>query len=309
MARTQGAIYAAIVSNYVTVAGNVGIVLNPAAFGTANQWATAVNAPFASMYNLQGLIMWIIAGGAAITEQLWDAFTALIQSLIAIASPQTFAWFQAQMLKFQFDATTPQIIQFDTTNFAPSYPIVNANFQVIKYCSVVPGIFGTTLIKVAAQVGGFPADLNTTFPGALAAAQSYALLLGVPGIQYNVQSGNSDKIYIQATIYYQGGYSSVIPGAGGTVIAAIQNYLATIPFNGVVLLSNLEAAIKAVPGVNDYVPNNVQARADGTSYGSGTNLVVANATVARLFNTISGYIIGETHTGATLVDSLTFIPE
>lgn len=309
MSRSIQTIYSSLVNNYVTTAASVGINLNLAQFGTAAQWTAAANPPFASMYNLQGLIMWTIATIIGVGEQLWDAFTADINASVKVASPQTFAWFQYQMFKFQFDATSPQVIQFNTTNFAPYYPTVNANLQIIKYCSVVPGIFGTTLIKVAAQVGGIPADLEDTFTGSLAAAQSYVNLLGVPGIQYNVVTGKSDKLYIQATIYYQGGYSSVIPGASGTAITAIQNYLATIPFNGVVLLSNLEAAIKAVPGINDVVFNNVQARPHATAYGAGTNLVVINTVVARNYSTFSGFIVAETTSSHTLLDSLTFIPE
>ena len=55
--------------------------------------------------------------------------------------------------------------------------------------------------------------------------------------------------------------------------------------------------------------NNVQARADTTAYGSGTNLVVSNTVVQRSWDTFAGYIIPETDTGHTLADSLTFIPE
>ena len=102
MARTQQAIYISLVSTYVATAATVGIVLNPVAFGSAAQWANAVNAPFASMYNLQGLIMWTIAGAGAITEQLWDAFTASIEALVRVASPQTFAWFGSTAVASQF---------------------------------------------------------------------------------------------------------------------------------------------------------------------------------------------------------------
>ncbi len=291
MARSVTDIYNQTVANYVSAAASAGILIEPA------KW---------SMYNYQRLLIFAVCLGWAVMEQLWDAFKAVIEALIAAASPQTGAWFQAQMFKFQFDALIPQILQFDTINFAPYYVTVDTTKQVIKYCAVVPGVFGTTLVKVAAQVGGFPGDLDTAFPGALAAANSYVQLLSVPGITLVVQSGNSDKLYVDATIYYQGLYSAVIQV---DVIAAIQAYFAAIPFNGVVLLSDLEAGIKAVPGVNDVVFNNVQARADATAYGSGTDLVIGGTEVARKWATVAGYIVGETTSTHTLTDSLTFISE
>jgi hypothetical protein len=76
-----------------------------------------------------------------------------------------------------------------------------------------------------------------------------------------------------------------------------------------VLLSGISDAIQAVPGVNDVTFQNVQARANATAYGAGTNLVIANTVVARKWDTEAGYVIPETDAGHELTDSLTFIPE
>jgi len=290
MARTITVIQNSIIANLVNAASLVGVTITP------SEW---------SQYDYRQLISYVIAVAIATTEQLWDAFTALIEGKISQAAPQTKAWFQAQMFKFQFSATDPQILQFNETLFYPYYPVVDTNLQVIKYCSTVAGTFGTTRIKVAAQVGGLPADLDTAHPGALAAAQSYVNLLAIPGITYYVVSGNADRIYIKASVYYQGGYSAII---SDTVISAIDAFLAALPFDGVLLLSNLEVAIKSVTGVVDIVFEDVQGRADGTAYGSGTDLVVSNTVTARLYNTSAGYLIAEDTPTHTLADSLTFIP-
>jgi hypothetical protein len=290
-ARSIETIQAQLLTALVAKAAAVGITIVPAEM---------------SAYDYRLLLTYMAAVGDNSLEQLWVAYMADVNAIVAAAAPQTGPWFQQQMYLFQFDATTPQVLQFNTTNFTVGYPTVNAAKRVIKYCSVVPGIFGTTTIKVAAQVAGAPADLDTAFAGALAAAQSYVNILAVPGLIYNVQSGNSDKIYIDADIYYQGGYSAVIQER---VEAAITAYLGGIPFNGTVLLSSLEVAIRAVTGVNDIVVNNVQARADATSYGSGTDLVVGNTVVSRRWATVAGYIVPETATGHTLADSLTYIAE
>lgn len=298
MARNISDIRASITTNYVALMATVGVTIDP------TQW---------SRRNLQRQVINTFANAAAVCEQRLDQYQSDIETMIAQASPQTAPWFQAQMFKFQFDATDPQIIKFDTTTFAPFYNTVDEDKQIIKYCSVTPGPFGTTLIKIAAQVSGFPSDIESAYPGSLDAATSYARLLSVPGITINVQSGNSDKLYIAATIYYQGLYSAVI---SDSVIEAIKAYLFGIQFNGVVILSDLERAIKAVSGVNDVVLTNVQARADGTAYGSGTNLVVGvdgsspiGNVISRKWDTVAGYIQPETTSTHELTDSLTFIAE
>lgn len=300
MARTAEQIQASITTAYVAAMAAIGITIDP------TQW---------SRRNLQKLAINIFASGTAIFEQILDLFTALIEGKIAAASPHTGKWWQAQMLKFQYDATTPQILLFDDSDginstFAPYYETVNTDLQIIKYATAGDGVYGTTAIKVAAQTGGLPVALSSP---QLDAANSYAKSLSVNGITVNVTSGNSDKLYIAATIYYNGLYASVI---SDSVIAAINAYLAGIPFNGVVILSNLELAIKAVAGVNDVVLTNVQARADSTAYGSGTNLVIGvdgavptGNVIKRSWATIAGYIVPEDTATHELTDSLTFISE
>jgi hypothetical protein len=291
MAQEISDIQQEIIDDLVAKAAAAGVVLTP------DEW---------SDYDYRQLLTFVDAVAAGTVQQLWDAYQTDVDKIVSAASPQTGAWFQSQMLKFQFDAITPQIIQFDTVNFAPYYPTVDTTLRVIKYCSVVSGAFGITIIKVAAEAAGVPVKLDTAHAGAEAAAQSYVNVIAVPGLSYLVVSNISDKIFIQASIYYQGGYSAVIQD---TVIAAIEAYLAGIPFNGVVLLSGISDAIQAVPGVNDVTFQNVQARANGTAYGAGTNLVIASTVVARKWDTDAGYVIPETDTGHELTDSLTFIPE
>jgi hypothetical protein len=93
------------------------------------------------------------------------------------------------------------------------------------------------------------------------------------------------------------------------VIDAINTFFASLPFDGSMKLLDLEIAIRNVQGVNDVVFQNVQARADGTSFGSGTYLVQSQTVVGRIWPTVAGYIVGETTSGQTLANTLNFIPE
>lgn len=244
----------------------------------------------------------IVAVAIAMHEQLMDIFSASVEATAAAAAPASYTWLQAQIFKFQYSSTSPQVVQF--LNFAPSYPIVDPTLQIITRCSVTTSLSNTVLIKVAK--GAVPGPLAVGEVTALTAYVNPPFGIGVAGINYIISSTNPDKLYVQASIFYQGTYSSVIQT---NVINAINNYLATLPFNGQVKISDLEQSIRTVPGVNDVILVNVVARLDSISFGSGTYLVQANNVMARLWNTGSGYIVNETTAGQDLANTLTFIAE
>jgi hypothetical protein len=245
------------------------------------------------------LLAYVVAVAIALHEQLIDVFTASIEATAAAAAPATAAWLQKQVFQFQYSATTPQTVQLNTATLAPAYPTTDTTLQIVTQCSVKTDITGVVRVKVAKASP--PVALTS---GELSALQTYINTIGVAGVSYLAVSQNSDKLYVQADIYYDGQYSAIIQA---NVIAAITAFLQALPFDGTLLLSNLTAAIKAVTGVKDVVLQNVVARDDGTALGSGTYLVLGADVQARLWNTVSGYIVGETTTGSTLADTLNFI--
>lgn len=241
----------------------------------------------------------VFAVSINILEQLMDVFKTNTETTVSLAAPQTGQWLQDRVFKFQYDAVTPQIIQL--IDLIPQYPVVNAALRIVTRASVKTGLSGAVNIKVAKSEP--PEALNGS---ELSALQSYVSLIGVTGIAYAVTSAAPDKLYIQADVYFNGGYSSII---STNVIAAIDTYLSQLPFDGSLKLTDLEAAIRNTQGVNDVVLRNVKARADSTAFASGTFLVTDNQYVGRLWPTVAGYIVGETTTGQTFADSLNFIAE
>lgn len=241
----------------------------------------------------------IVATACGVMEQLWDAFQADTELAISKAPPGSPAWLQDQVFKFQYSATSPQVIQL--INFAPQYPIVDPTLRIITRCSVTTDISNNVTIKVA--TGDTPGPLDGP---QLVALSSYINAIGVAGPTYNTISNDADRLYLQADIYYKGLFSSVIKS---NVILAIANYLAGIPFNGRIKVSDLELAIKAVTGVEDVVFKNVVARANATAFGSGTALISNNSVASRYWPTLAGYAISEDTAGQTLSDTLNFISE
>ena len=241
----------------------------------------------------------VVAVAINLLEQLQDIFQTEIEATVALSAPQTAQWVQDRVLKFQYDATNPQIVQL--VNLVPQYPVVNANLRIVTRCSVKSTLSNQVQIKVAKSEP--PAPLTGTEASAL---QSYVDIIGVAGVEYLVTSTDSDKLFVQAQIYYNGQYSAVIQA---NVIQAIEGYLAQIPFDGTLKLLDLEIAVRNVTGVTDIVMNNIRARKDADALTAATYLVQANEVIARKWATVSGYIVGETTIGNTLADTLTFIPE
>jgi hypothetical protein len=288
MARSVDTIYDQMVSNLVTGAATIGITIDP------TQW---------SRRNLLRLICYVVAIAIATFEQNYDQFKADTEAIVNKLAPQTNAWFQAQAFKFQYNVLVPQIVQLKTTTLTPYYTLVNTDYQIIKFCSVTSGGGGSVLVKCAAAG---PTALTTGGTGELAAFQSYLNQISTPGISIIAVSRNADEIYIEASIYYIAQYAAII---SDNVIAAINAYLAGIPFDGKVLLTDIEQAILSVEGVTDVFLGTTRARAATDTFPAGVSLRIGSTDIQRSYSTVAGYIIPETTTGNELTDTLTFIPE
>lgn len=243
------------------------------------------------------LFAFVQASAILLLEQIIDVFTTENDLKISKAIPATASWLNAKVLEFQYSATNPQIVQL--VNFAPVYPVIDASLRLISRCSVVTTISNQVIIKVAKNDP--PVALTTT---ELSSLQSYINNIGIVGVSYNCQSLTADKIHIEAEIYFDGQYSTVI---SGTVENAINNFLANLSFNGNLKVSDIEFAIRNVVGVNDVLLKNVKMRSDATAFVDGTFLVQNNTVISRIFPTISGYVIEETTVGQTFADKLTYI--
>lgn len=241
----------------------------------------------------------IVAVAINILEQLQDLFKSEVEAKIALSAPATPQWIQDKVFKFQYDAANPQIVQL--IDLIPQYPTINPDLRIVTRCSVRSTVSNQVTIKVAKEEP--PTALTI---GEVDALQDYINILGIAGIRYNVESSLSDKLFVDADVYYQGQFSSII---SDRVIAAIEGFLAAIPFDGQVKVSDLILAIRSVEGVNDVVLNNVKARKDGDALALATPLVTGNTLAIPIWNTVSGYIVGETTSGSELTDTLTFVAQ
>lgn len=230
-------------------------------------------------------------------QQIWDVYKAAIELAIDKTAPSTPQWTQDKILKFQYDAATPQVAQLSLVDFTISYPIINPAFRVINQCAVVTIQNGFYLYKVAFN--------STPLSGPqMTALAAYIELFKPAGINAIGVTSLPDYVMVGADIKYNGQYDAVI---SQTTQDAITAFLAAIPFNGVLNISNLYVVIMGVPGVTDVTFTDVAIRANAVAIVDATILVDAGDWQLTDVGTYSGNAIPDTAAGRTLTDTLNFI--
>lgn len=261
---------------------------------------TALNST--SQTSIFKLWKYITAVVTNLHEQLWDIFKADLELQISSAAVGSDLWVRDQVLKFQYDTINPQVVVL--TNFSPAYAVVNPVYQIITRASVKTAPNKTVSVKVAKSDP--PVALTAPELSSLQTyltAQGYGV--GFAGVQIIASSLDSDKLFLEGTIKYDGQYSAVI---SANVIAAINNYLANIAFDGVFKTLSLIDYIQNVQGVTDVNIINLAIRADLTAFASKSYLVQASTTLYTSYPLYAGYVIEETTGGETFTDKLTFTP-
>jgi hypothetical protein len=233
-----------------------------------------------------------IAININILEQLLDTYVTELEGIAATAVPGTATWLQQKVMEFQYDADIPQVIQL--IDLIPTYPVVDEELQIITRAAVTETGNGRVTVRVAKSD---PPEALTT--DELTALEDYLEIIGPAGPQITALSLAADRIEVTAEVFYNGQYSTSIQA---DVELAINNYLGSLEFDGIVYVSKIQDAIQAVAGVKDVVIGTIKARKESTAYSGAT-------TVTRLWNTVAGYIIEEDTASHTFADTITYTAE
>lgn len=237
----------------------------------SNPVLSALNSPSQAAIYTQ--IAYIIATSQGLEEQLNDQFVSEVEDIVNVLAPCTSGWIQQQAFNFQYSLTNPQIIQFSTASFTPYYPIVNPSYQIVEYCSVQQQGPGVVIIKVAGGASGsVPQQLTTPQVQAL---QYYFNQIKPVGLNYNVLSLPSDRLYSVFTVTAYGAYSS---NMASNLLSAYNSYLGSINFGGTIKFVDILIALRQVTGVIDVKCINMTARPNSTTFGGGT-VMVSSSTV------------------------------
>jgi hypothetical protein len=242
------------------------------------------------------LYYFIVASCIAIFEQLQDLFKTELEAIASTAAPSTPQWTRNKVLKYQ----KGDVAQLNTTTFTIEYPTINTANQILTRCAVITAPNRTVLIKVAKSNPPVPVSV-----GELAELQSYIETFNPAGIAFTLINENSDKMEVAATIYYNGQYSAVI---STNVVAALNNYMATLPFNGVISTQAVVDAMQAAEGVISVSLARILVRKHTVAYGAGVTLYNLSTGVDSVqYQTIAGYVVQETTATHTFADTLSYI--
>lgn len=271
---------------------------------------SGLNSP--SNSSIYKLWKYIVAAQMFLLETLWDLYKKDLETIVSKAPVGSDKWLQDRVLRFQYDATTPQVVEV-LSDFSVDYPVIDITKRIITRASVKTTASRTVTVKVAKSEP--PVALSAL---ELSSLQSYlsntgdstyagrGVGIGFAGVRYIASSLTSDKLYLKADIYYNGQYANII---SDTVIAGINNYLANIPFDGSFKITSLVDAIQAVSGVSDIVLYDVAIRPNTDTIANSTYLVQSKTTLIPTYQLTAGYIVEENTAGYLFTDKLTFIAQ
>lgn len=199
-----------------------------------------------SAASVMNVLLYIVAVSWYALQWIFDQFKKDVEERILAALPGTVSWYGNRAKAFQYN---------DNINDSGGYDVVDESKKIIKYCAVVDAYEGV-LIKVNGEnhakfVNG--SDELTAFT-------SYINALKFAGCRITVSSLEPDelKLYISVKInpLILKSDLTTIDGNEDVIRAAVEDYLANLPYNGVFNKTKIIDAIQAVEGVEDVVLNN-----------------------------------------------------
>lgn len=231
------------------------------------------------------LFLWLVASAQHTLEVLWDSMVSEMNSIAASAAVGNTAWYAAQVLLWQngysllWNSNTYRYYYSDTTSPDAVASRIAAKVSVNE---VVNSNFDGVLIKVAKSIGGVLAPLDNTLGSELTSLTTFVGRIKFAGIETSVISLAPDDLLLNLDIYYDGTLDLV--DFQTTFNAAIQAFITSIPFDGVLHINDLIDAIRAIPGSKDpgAVINYVQAKADSD---------IVYTSVIESYNPASGYFV------------------
>lgn len=228
---------------------------------------------------VMAVVMWTF-------ENLLAQHKIEVSELGANLKHYTAAWFVRKAKDFQYGDTT-QFLQVEAvvTNtdgttatfvipdvlYDPILPATDVK-RIVKFAAVTES--SPSVIKVAKADGsGLPEALSSA---ELTAFRAYINDIKPPGFQINATSGAADEIALEMNVYYDGEVDSTTIN----MPAAINAFLANLPFDGQFITNKFRQAMIAVAGVNDVEITTLEGKVNAGTY----------ANIGRVYNPAAGYI-------------------
>lgn len=248
----------------------------------------------ASTTSIYRLLERSVAAAIWVFEGMLTRFQADIAELVNGAPVGTLKWYVDRALEFQVNTDLTTLVAKD--NRVQYVPVDTTKRLITRAAATETG--NKVILKVAKALNA-AGGLQPLSKSERQQVQAYFDRLRPAGIQMEVASTAADRLRVDGSVYYNPLLKEQDVRNG--VEAAIAGYLAALPFNGLLLVSRLEDAIQAVPGVTDVALTNVQARA-----------AKLKDPFTRAYYAEAGYIVPEDDTNSPnnlLTNSIKYYPQ
>jgi hypothetical protein len=241
------------------------------------------------------LWFWCFAYFSWLIEELFGIHLINVEARLAVKYG-SLRWWRQALYDFQNGFALDFVEQVATYVDTTSAAAVAA--RIIKYAAAIQSNDGRVFLKAAKDNAGEPEPLSASEQTSVL---EYITQKQPAGIRITFLSEEADFFMINCVVKY----NPLVIAADGSLIAeptiypvedAINEYLSSLPFNGVLSLTHLKDAVQAVEGVNDFIIDDAYYQLGIT----GWNLI------DRLWQTYAGYIRVSTTAGETLSDTITY---
>lgn len=218
------------------------------------------------------LMMWVVATAAYALEIVYDLFKVDLEEISSNSRYGTLPWYSMISLYFQYGYTLVWI----GNNF--EYATIDDSAKIVKRVSAQEA--GSVVnLKVAKLNGTSPEKLNAT---EIAAFESYINEIRPAGINVNIISDDPDYLKLSMNIKRD----PLVLAADGELLSspgtypvndAINEFIGTLPFDGVFELCDLVDAVQDSEGVKAAYVNSCEAKYGAYTYSSFTERYTPNA--------------------------------
>ena len=192
----------------------------------------------------------LFAYAAMVQQALWDRYRLDVIALSRDGHYGTRWWYIAKAKAFQMGHTLVM------TSLDGGYAVDDPAARIITHAAVAERA-NLVQVKVAK---GLTAPLQKLTPEERAAVNDYFQHLR-PTVQVIAITGDPDSVKITGTVVYDP--ETPIMAVQSAVKLALDAYLITLDFGGVLRIQDMRSAILAVTGVVDVVFDQVEARSTG----------------------------------------------
>lgn len=214
------------------------------------------------------LLLWVMCFVVWVHEKLWDQFKAMVEAIVANKEPGTKRWYQDQAFKWQFG----QPLIWNGNKY--QYALLDPTAQLVTRCSINDngGIVRVKVAKGNATPNQLSVDEEASFT-------AYMNQIKFAGTNLLVINYPADQVKMAWEIFYDPIFQPSAVRAN--VEAAIQAYLANIPFDGKLILNAMIDAVQLAEGVVNPLLLNCETN----------NISSGFAPVSVEYQSVSGYFV------------------